>query len=1304
MSSGFTLRDKSGPFLAKAKSTARQVEQTIPQAPKFPLIKRSEGKILPPTTPTKKKHRDFAAFLKEWEPLVLYQDIWDKVVKEKQAEEYAEFLAKEQERAAAAPPQGVGFELPYESKLTIQGQKEIELKMEETLYDHPEGERTDTPVATGKVLDINQKLQARIKGQVGRKITVNVDYDDTTLDKRDISVVYKGDTEEVVQEAAFGDIDLALPATEFVSYNKKLFGAKLDAKYKRLRFMAIGSRIKGISDYKEFKGRTTFQKKDVYDTSYMPRKYYKLYFDPAHLPITRSSEQIYLDDQNVLNNTIETKTLTVYDYNSSTTTFAGYFDLQRPGQDYTIDYNKGIITFNKAIASNYVIAVAYKYANGSASVGYNSDWRMIKNVYESIDQSLKNYYDLGHTKLITKGLLIKIQDLNRDPVTEKILYENETDKSLPPYEIDNLDLDTGILKFKNERPFPDNVYQLNALHQYFIYVEYKYSINQYNLERFDIIKESEQVRVDGAKLTRDVDYLIDYDLGQLTFLKDDLIKEDSNIRIDYEYMPFGGQLQQTLVGARGEFSPYSNFFIGSTALYNGSARTSSVPDVKGAPESILVLEADSRYKFEPQSVPIKVEISGEIAHSQHSMNDYGKAMIDSMEGVKVEDSIPTGKNLWVPGSNPGQPVSARQPLNLDNELIKIQDINPNVRLESLKQSEQQVLDINYNFPNSDSWGAITYPISKTGSDYSRRKFLEMRVYGDSGQAEFHIDLGRVNEDINNDGILETEDTNKDGELNTGEDIGLDLSKDFSGNPTNLPYNYGAVNGRLDTEDLDGNGLLDQEGFVSSYAALIDVDGNTHDKVDWTGWKTFRIPLGTTSSNQDQWKIIKHIRLWFKKGSSSSGTIKIASLGIVGNKWEDAVVEGTGNMVVRSANTDDDADFVTLADNSDFKDIYRKTGQEKDVDDKEQALSLEYDLNNASDGYTRRIFSTSQDYRDYRKLKFFVYGNNAKDGTLDLRIGTPTVYFEFKKQIDWTGWQQITLNLNDTNSDYLADEITSADGEVTRVGTPTLNNISEIRIGIINASGVNITKGKVWVDEIYLDEAADRQGWAKRVQLNTSYKDWAFLNANFRTQDRNFETIGKTGNRQDSTSLTLDPRFTYLKYLPITGHFDKRKTVTPTTEGTSLSTSAEGKVLTDNWSLGANFNLPKWPNLNTTVSQSLQSNYFQQKKDRTDTYSELATYNVPTQFFLFPKAVKAGYTRTNSYTNYQGKEGQLGYEKSLETADDWLGEVDFRHSWGEEKGSRPGNFGLTPSYRIKRTELEKEFPSPGKIRNPRYAEQ
>ena len=161
--------------------------------------------------------------------------------------------------------------LPYESGLSISGRKVIDFKLSNTIYAEPDSGK-------GRVnqtdFELDQQLQVRVKGTVGRKVTVNVDFDDTRDDKRDISVVYKGDPDEVLQEAAFGDISISLPSTEFVGYSKSVFGVRAELLFrprtgfaklfpsalwhrwtpKSVRLFMIGSRTKGITQTKRFTG------------------------------------------------------------------------------------------------------------------------------------------------------------------------------------------------------------------------------------------------------------------------------------------------------------------------------------------------------------------------------------------------------------------------------------------------------------------------------------------------------------------------------------------------------------------------------------------------------------------------------------------------------------------------------------------------------------------------------------------------------------------------------------------------------------------------------------------------------------------------------------------------------------------------------------------------------------------------------------------------------------------------------------------------------------------------------------------
>ncbi len=107
---------------------------------------------------------------------------------------------------------GLGFDLPLETRLNIRGRKSIGFRISGQVVTPKPG----APPPPGVTFGLDQELQVRLQGTIQKRVTVNVDYDDTKAiedQQRDISVFYKGPAEEFVQEAAFGDVVLTIPNT-----------------------------------------------------------------------------------------------------------------------------------------------------------------------------------------------------------------------------------------------------------------------------------------------------------------------------------------------------------------------------------------------------------------------------------------------------------------------------------------------------------------------------------------------------------------------------------------------------------------------------------------------------------------------------------------------------------------------------------------------------------------------------------------------------------------------------------------------------------------------------------------------------------------------------------------------------------------------------------------------------------------------------------------------------------------------------------------------------------------------------------
>lgn len=216
---------------------------------------------------------------------------------------------------------------------------------------------------------------------------------------------------------------------------------------------------------------TIFEKRELLDTQYIHRKYYEIFPDNSaaatDLPVTIGSAEVYIDNRTGTDNN-NAVNMTVEDINGNQ--YDGFFDLQSPGVDYTLDFRTGILTFNKNIGQNYVIAVDYKRPDGSklSSRNISGNKIIIKDEFDTpITREMKNFYSLGNTKIVNDPnlFLVKILDLNR----------NELSLSLFPFVVD---YDFGTIQFADatpfDPPFPD-VYANIPTHHFIIYVEYRHS-------------------------------------------------------------------------------------------------------------------------------------------------------------------------------------------------------------------------------------------------------------------------------------------------------------------------------------------------------------------------------------------------------------------------------------------------------------------------------------------------------------------------------------------------------------------------------------------------------------------------------------------------------------------------------------------------------------------------------------------------------------------------------------------------------------------------------------------------------------
>jgi hypothetical protein len=1200
--------------------------------------------------------------------------------------------------APKPPPPEV--ELPtYGTSLSVTGRKVIGFNFSEKRY--LTTQKTTGRAQTTNLIEIDQQLQLRMQGKVGPKITVNVDYDDTKLNQQDISVVYQGDPNEIVQNVSFGDIDLSLPATEFVSYNKQLFGIRADIKYKGFRSTFIGSRTKGQTKTKQFTGNTQFVALDQQDTAYLRRQYYDATFDnPTRLPIRSGSERVYLAKQEVGVTNLNEQTLVADDIvclgvgcvNSST--FTGKFLPLVGGQDYTIDYAKGIIQFRNQLLPQYVVAIDYldnagnqltfqSSSNTIAAAG-SGRFKLIKTPSDipitstateaGYNREMKTFYSIGQNQIVRDNgrgnFIMRVLDLNRVEVGAGLLPQQKYPDTI------EVDFENGIYRLKQPfsvgnssptTPDPD-VYAQTPISKRLIHIEYSYRFKTFFLEP-NLVVQSEIVILDNQKLTRNVDYFIDYEAGFITFFNPDRITSGSTIDMSFEVAPFANLNNDTLLGARVSHEwGAGKYSVGSTMLYQAGSKSPTVPQITELAKSLLVYEFDAQAKRIQIGKKLTVTLAGEFAQSRQNLNLNAFALIDNMEGIKQEEQAPTLATQWQIASNPNGIAAAPNKLNWISEDVNILSINP--KAQASANESQKVLQFQYGVSApllNNEEVSIVFPFSVSGVDMSQKTVLEVVMLGDNSGNKLNFRLGGIDENADGLGTLRTEDTNGDGILQPGEDIGFL----YGVAPT---ARYGASNGIIDSFDLDKNGRLDPAdfngadyGYVCAGGGICTVGsvGDLHDVTtgpDHIGglinfplagstWHTLQIPLNISSATISRFTNIKDIRVTIRgTGGTTAGTLKFARIAVVGNTWQrgtvgDPAVPGSGpiateKLTVTPVNSVDNPTYSPIynagGDASQvFNDLYgslatlQKQSNTKNLS--EQALQLEYaGLVAGTTVYTKRLFSRAIDISQHRFFNFLVYGPAVADPNqvFFLRAGSDQDYFEVQQPLNFTGWKKIRVEQSDRNGDSVMDgwKSNTPGTVVVSSGNPSLQQVGQLVAGVYAKPGTTAA-GTLFLNEIHLAEPVTRVGTASKIQADFELQGWGALGLKHRAIDRNFQTPTSVVANQDNTEDASYLNLTRLAWFPMSFSINRHITDTPSTVQTGdlsnlVNLLQQGKVTTWVGSAQGNIAYGAYPRLNLSHTRNRVEYELLTRLDDRQTYNGTMQYGVPSQSRFLPRTVDA----------------------------------------------------------------------------------
>jgi len=775
-----------------------------------------------------------------------------------------------------------------------------------------------------------------------------------------------------------------------------------------------------------------------------------------------------------------------------------------------------------------------------------------------------------------------------------------------------IDLTRGHLRFPRSRePFAESILDVRAdtlyhtnspqvrgnATKYYLLVNSTSRQSEFYLGHSDIVLESETVTLNGKQLKKDVDYQIYYDLGRISFLNQEALNPGADVKVDYEYAPLIAAEKKTLLGARAEYQLGSNLKMGTTVLYKSEKTTDRKPRLGEEQSKSLNLDADISYAFQSNlltkmvdalpfvetNTPSQISISGEVARSVPNSNASGEAYVDDFEGAREQFSLGVTREGWHFASIP---VQKQSPLTKPGRLIwynpydqiAVTDIYDRQVKAGEDHTNVLVMRLTPNVSDrKPSWGGVMKALSKGSYDQSKIQFIELRMKGSLGV--LHLDFGEITEDLPDDSgytndKLDTEDLNKNGILDFGEDTGLDLKPDSveqrecnctdpdphgddwaydSRNPNNYERINGTegngndpgTNGRPDTEDLNGNGVLDTKDNYYSYSIDLAAGENVVPNSERNGWYTVRIPftdafvkksIGVPSRSN-----ITGVRLWIDGVDLDTGYVVIADLQLARNVWEVQTILPKRSGSVRGDSAGLNAAVVNTEENANYKPPPGVAGfydQVNNVREKEQSLSLNYrELLPGDTAYAEKIPYKAQDLTSYRKLAMWVHGDSIRDSVeFFFRFGPDAAnYYEYRTTIDsgWSAKNSVDITFDDIAQLKLIAKDTTSDSthipapvhpHYRVLGSPSLTRVKYYAMGVINLhtnESQKLVTGELWVDELRTTSVRNDRGLAAVAATSISFGDLGSFRSDYSKQDAFFRNLTQSdrGNLGSGSSST-----------------------------------------------------------------------------------------------------------------------------------------------------------------------------------------
>jgi hypothetical protein len=687
-----------------------------------------------------------------------------------------------------------------------------------------------------------------------------------------------------------------------------------------------------------------------------------------------------------------------------------------------------------------------------------------------------------------------------------------------------------------------------------IHLQYSFSAESFFLD-FNVIPGSVEVTVNGNVLSPEF-YDVDYEFGIITFLEG-AITPSSDIEVTYKYNPFGGG-DKNLYTALG--ITYENDLLHAHNLtsYRTGVRGKEAPEVGNEKSRVLQNSTEFYINFgsPEKDTGVLATLSGGFALASTNKNAYGSAVIADMETDEYTFELDLNDDDWILASDSSKLPLLAVPVTLGSRgklYYKNYYEEKTVSSDELKtlswnipqdqvfdysekagpyntadmpsggNDESLVIDYEFSPGSTNSFVSVVAPVSQKNLEEFERFNIILQGNGITGDSiRIYAELIKIyNEDIDGDGKLDAETS-----IN---DRGFEIVPSKGSAKTVIGTDReGESNGRIDSEDLNGNDYLDPTGSSSEDGIVIPRSAGTDYIVALnTGTSSWRYHsfdiLDLIKTRKDIFQYANAVRLTIVTASSplpsgASGKVLINKLWFSGSS---IVNNSTDQLTLTEVSVDEDPTVKDNAFSKSFSSIYEDLHGDSRYRDKndhvEKILRVDFDasgvqLNQGSEASITRRFGVPVDLSFYEKYRMFLYLPSSQTIPADMSF-TLSFISSVNERLEAiipgssirNGWNEFDVSLEPP---YEVEVNGTETANMVQTGSlSVLKRVSDIRFGFLADTGNITSTFQVWLDEWYVTESINFFDKAVFTEGNIEYMGPFLTLMEFPLIEHPFLTVG-----------------------------------------------------------------------------------------------------------------------------------------------------------------------------------------------------